>query len=411
MRVRIPSGAPIRDTKVRGAICRWTHGVCRVKKTILIVGLGQLGSLVFDLMLRLPSQPYVVAAVRDGEKFRQRFNLGVQSALQLGHSPRASLVEIDVSNLDQVAETIRRIRPDIVFSAVTLQSWWVLTTLPKDRFESIDRAQVGPWLPVHLTLVHCLMKAVRASGVQPIVVNASFPDVVHPVLAKVGLAPNTGIGNIANPLPALRMSIAERLRVNVDSIELRAVLHHYVSHRVSRVGDAGGAPFHVTVLIDGQDASRELNRPDLFKDLPTRFRRPGGMAGQPMTAAAAVRVLTAIAEDRQEVLHVPGPNGLPGGYPARIGGEGVEVVLPPTLTMPEAIAINEAGARYEGIDRIDPDGTVHFSAENMVIMRECLGYDCAALRLDESRSRANDLIQRYQRYAMSSSGSLEAVHA
>ena len=37
-------------------------------------------------------------------------------------------------------------------------------------------------------------------------------------------------------------------------------------------------------------------------------------------------------------MSVPGPNGLPGGYPCRLGAKGAEVVLPDGLSLKEAMA-------------------------------------------------------------------------
>ena len=58
----------------------------------------------------------------------------------------------------------------------------------------------------------------------------------------------------------------------------------------------------------------------------------------------------------------PAPGGLPGGYPVWIANGAVTLDLPPGLTEQDAIAFNESMARWDGIDRIDADGTVHFTA-------------------------------------------------
>jgi hypothetical protein len=42
--------------------------------------------------------------------------------------------------------------------------------------------------------------------------------------------------------------------------------------------------------------------------------------------------------------HVPGPRGLPGGYPVRLGAGGLELDLPSGVTRAEAVAWN---LRYE----------------------------------------------------------------
>jgi len=56
-----------------------------------------------------------------------------------------------------------------------------------------------------------LMQAVKASGIATKTVNAAFPDAVNPILARIGLAPDIGVGNVANLVPAVRLSIARLL--------------------------------------------------------------------------------------------------------------------------------------------------------------------------------------------------------
>ena len=108
-------------------------------------------------------------------------------------------------------------------------------------------------------------------------------------------------------------------------------------------------------------------------------------------------VIMGIWNDTGELCHAPGPNGLPGGYPVRAGADGVEVFLPEGITMEGAIRINEEGAKADGIERIEDDGTVVFSSDAANIMREVLGYDCRPMRPHESEERAKELSSAYNR--------------
>src|SRR5580700_8694139 len=243
---------------------------------VLLIGLGSLGSQVLDLLLRIPVDLEVLVCSLSESKLEQRTNLSHLAALQLGCNPRASWAQLDVSDVDRTAELIARFRPDIIFSAVCLQSWWVIGTLPKEAFDRLDRSQVGPWLPMHLALVYKLMRAVRASGHRAIVVNASYPDVVNPMLNKVGLGPDIGVGNVSNAIPGLRMALSFTLGVPVEQIQVRFFAHHYVSHRLSGKGNSGGAPFHLTVYLEGKDITPHIDIGTVCKLLATRFKRLGG---------------------------------------------------------------------------------------------------------------------------------------
>jgi hypothetical protein len=71
----------------------------------------------------------------------------------------------------------------------------------------------------------------------------------------------------------------------------------------------------------------------------------------------------ALLREEPTATHAPAPNGLPGGYPVRISRRGVELDLPPDLGRDEAIAVNERAAAFDGIERVEPDGTIVFTTE------------------------------------------------
>ncbi len=119
----------------------------------------------------------------------------------------------------------------------------------------------------------------------------------------------------------------------------------------------------------------------------------------PVVAASGVKNGLALLRDTGLLTHSPGPQGLPGGYPVRLSGSGAEVVLPASVTMDQALVINEAGQRADGVERIEGDGTVVHTDKAIQIMKEVLGYDLAPLGLDECDQRAEELIARFKALA------------
>jgi len=101
---------------------------------------------------------------------------------------------IDLFNVDEAAELLRKWNPSIVCNMTSLQSWWVVDELPKEIWSRLEtEAGFGPWLPMHLTLTHRLMQAVQKCRIKTLVVNCSFPDLTNPILGSVGLAPPAGL--------------------------------------------------------------------------------------------------------------------------------------------------------------------------------------------------------------------------
>ncbi|GAG37994.1 unnamed protein product, partial [marine sediment metagenome] len=117
-----------------------------------------------------------------------------------------------------------------------------------------------------------------------------------------------------------------------------------------------------------------------------------------LTAATVVKVIRAILQDTKEIVNTPGPNGLPGAYPVRLGRELVEVVLPDDITLEEAIAINEEGNRFDGIEKIENDGTIIITDKSYRIMRDMLGYDVKKFNIRDSKEVAEQLGKAFRSY-------------
>ncbi len=360
---------------------------------ILLIGLGRLGSHILDLLAQIPGIPVVLVGGRNLDYLHQRANLSLLAALQLGYTPDVSSAFIDLWNIEQTAEVIASFQPDLIVCAATLVQWEGTNTLPAPLAERLASAQMGPRLPFHLTLVYKLMQAVHATGRAIKVINTIYPDVVNPVLGKVGLAPTSGSGDLANNVPALRKAIAAQLHVPLEQVEVRLIMARYISYWLSRRSIAN-TPFHFTALVKGEDVTASLDVEAVFSQLPTTWKRIGGTVGRLMAATSAAIVCEGIVRKTGMITHAPGPNGLPGGYPVKVGEE-VEIILPQQLSLEAAIHINEAGLRLDGIEKIEDNATVYFVEKNMTIFKEILGYECRRMPLSEVEYWAQELHAKY----------------
>ncbi|GFH38974.1 hypothetical protein [Streptomyces pacificus] len=362
---------------------------------ILVVGCGDLSVRVLHGLTATSHPRHLALLGRDGEAVVRTANMMSLAATQLGRNCPVDPLVRDLADVSGTAEDIARFAPDVIFSAASRQPWYAISDLPADRFARVSAAHFGPWLPMHLDPALKLMKAVRASGTGAIVVNAAYPDAVHPALAGAGLSPALGIGNVANSVPALRTIAARRLGCAPAEVQPRFVAHHFVSHRISRTGDSGGAAYDLTFWQGGTEVTDRLPVDTAFHSMRTEYRRTGGRQGQLMTAASALGVLEPLLTGSEATVHVPGWHGLPGGYPVRISQEGTTLDLPPQLGERDAVEINRDGQRHDGIARIAEDGLVEFTDESVEIMREELGYTCKQLALADVEEAADELAARY----------------
>ena len=77
---------------------------------------------------------------------------------------------------------------------------------------------------------------------------------------------------------------------------------------------------------------------------------------------------------------------------------GIELDLPPDISSDEAVAINEAAARWDGIERIDSDGSVVYTESAAAAMAE-LGYRTEGVVFEDLTGQARRLNDLYKELA------------
>jgi hypothetical protein len=266
----------------------------------------------------------------------------------------------------------------------------------------------GVWLPIHLTLPYKLMQAARKADIDSFVINSSFPDVVNYVLGKVDLSPTIGLGNADLLTPCLQKIIAEKLGVPMRNVSIFLVGSHYLWHHFAYEGTAGGAPYFLKIIAESKDVTNKFDTEKLLSNAYWKIPRPTGPYDSFIrglhTASSAVRNILAILDDTGEIVNSPGPNGLPGAYPTRLGKKGAEIVLPEEITLKEAIKINEDANRLDGIESVRDDGTVIFTDKCVELMKETLKYECKTMKIQEVEERAIELKSKFEKLCESKSG-------
>jgi hypothetical protein len=346
----------------------------------------------------VPNIPAITAVDIDEDWGVRKTNSAVAGASHFGFYPDIRFVHLDVFDVDKMAELLSRLKPAIVYNSATLQSWWVITQLPPDAYKAIDEARFAPWFPMHFLPAYNLMLAVRKSGIKTHVVNAAFPDLVNPVLARLGLSPTAGVGNIDNVVCTLKVVLAKMRNTSLRSVGIYMVAPHFVSYYLTRYGNTGGAPYYLKVMIDDRDVTSQLDMNEVLTNVITLGKRPGGARAHPVVASSVCRIIMGILFDTREISHAPGPNGLPGGYPVRLSSAGVEVFLPDGLTLEEAVRINNEAQVLEGVQSVEEDGTVIITEKSAEVFRKLLDYDCRSYTVENCQEKCRELREKFQRY-------------
>lgn len=360
----------------------------------MLIGAGGLGSAILELLARdVPCR--IMACGRNVERGVARCNLARLGAMAQGFSPSIEFVSLDLHEREATAETVRRLSPDVILSTATMQTWWLTDLLPP-RAAAIKDAPFGMWLPVHLPLAVKLMEALQMAGYRGKTLTAPFPDVVNPILGKLGLAPTCGVGNLDEIVPKIRLLAAERLGTSSEALRVLLAAHHALEPAAFGKPVGETPPHILRIEHRGEDVTEEVGGERL---LLAPYPLPSGPPTHFLTAGSAVTLVRALLSDRETELHAPGPRGLPGGYPVTAGREGVTPVPIAEHTVQEAIAANERSHRFDGIDRIEEDGTAVFCPSLVERLREAIGYECERLPPDEAEARAEELMKRFRAYA------------
>src|SRR5262245_6577628 len=145
---------------------------------VLLVGLGDLGKRLAFGLASLPEVGELVLAGRAREE-------GPPSAALLATcgTARVRFAPLDAGDLPAVERLLRQERPDLVVQCASAFSPWLTSDRDDPAAAALERAGFALQLPAQLPLVRTLMRALAATGLEAPVVNCSYPDMTHPILA------------------------------------------------------------------------------------------------------------------------------------------------------------------------------------------------------------------------------------
>ena len=218
------------------------------------------------------------------------------------------------------------LRPDVLVCCASDHSPYERLARPSAWTDLVARSGFGVTLPLQAGLVSTLARSLAAACPDAVLVNGCLPDVVNPLLASLGLPVLCGIGNVA--------TLAACLRAATGPADLAVLGHH------AQLAETG---VEVRAWVGGAPVSgvTELLRP--YRALPRRELNAVG-------GHAAARLLVALTDGTELGTSLPGPGGLPGGYPVRVAGRRIEPDLPAGVDLAEAVAWNLLAGAPDGVE-------------------------------------------------------------
>ena len=310
---------------------------------ILILGMGDLGVRIAQRVVEGGfSSACMLAGKSDAATQWARL-------LQISSGREVSAARVDGQDVEALKALLASFEPELIVQCATLLSPFALRSVSTGAAQAVLKGGFALQLAAQLPVIRTLMQALRAVGMKCPVINCSYPDVTHPILAAEGLAPTVGIGNVAIMAMWYQRNLAGANEATLQVVGQHAQLGPVLEGKFA----APETPVPL-VYLNG----RRLAPEGLLFDTGLK----GGAAMNHLAAATIEPILRGFTErDGVVETHAPGVFGLPGGYPVCFVAGALELRLPDGLTLDEAVSFNKLAAKGEGIERIDEDGTVFYT--------------------------------------------------
>lgn len=314
---------------------------------IFIIGTGYYAEVMIgDLASTATGRLRVAIGGRNEERLQWLAEAGRARAAIFGRPVTFEIVKVDFTSSSGIAENLDAIRPRVVVHSASLQSPWKVDRADSQWSRLVAEGGFGLTLALHSVLPRRTAAAIRQvdSGIS--FVNTCYPDGVNQVLHAAGLPITTGVGNVGIFSAVIAGMLEPEQRASV-----RVLAHHQHLVQWRKIGnERSGAPVRAWIgddeMADVDERTRHIVLP--YRDLNV------------ISGASAVPVLLALAGLGDVRAHVPGPGGLPGGYPVRVVEGQVSLDLPKSVSRDEAILWNRGFENADGVS-ISETGRVSYS--------------------------------------------------
>jgi len=298
---------------------------------MLLLGTGHFAArILFDAAATAETAVTITIAGRNRERLAWLCTAANARAVLFRRPARIVQQHVDLMSTDATEGLVARLKPAVVVQAASAQSASVIARSGDEWSRLVARGGLSATAVFQALLSTRVARAIARVSPQTRFINCCFPDVVNALIAGAGLPVLCGIGNVA----ILSNAFAGARGLTTPGA-LRMIAHYQNIAAFRRPPAARtGAPPRVWI---GDAEVADVHR--AFAEVQLTPEPAIDISG-----ASGVPIALALAAGRDWIGHVPGPGGLPGGYPVRLAGGALDLDLPPGLTRDDALSWN---ARYE----------------------------------------------------------------
>ena len=221
------------------------------KITVMIIGLGSVGTYLLDYLVSLNDPAINIVVVgRNFEKMEQNVNIVRVAALIRNLNKTHITIEngVDLNNIGAIEEAIKKHSPDFIVNSSR--------AYPGLKYGSISWKNVrayGIWTPLAIRFTKNIMDACDRSDTDAIVINTSYSDAVIPWLKSAGKAyPDFGSGNLNHLIPRMKFAAADLLGIDdFWNVEIMFAAGHFHDVCISKEGHTEGVDLPLKIYYKG----------------------------------------------------------------------------------------------------------------------------------------------------------------
>lgn len=335
------------------------------KITVMIIGLGSVGTYLLDYLVSLNDPAVNIVAVgRNFEKMEQNVNIVRVSALirELDKTHISIESGVDLNDIDAIEKVIEKYCPDFIVNSSR--------AYPGLKYGSISWKNVrayGIWTPLAIRFTKNIMEACDRADTDAIVINTSYSDAVIPWLKSAGKAyPDFGSGNLNHLVPRMKFAAAEMLGIeDFWNVEIMFATGHFHDVCISKEGHTEGVELPLKICYKGKEV--DLPQDKIFA--ACKISMPVDAQRNMMNASSNFRLITSVIDTvrtkKDNLVFSPGAFGNIGGYPVRIGYKGGEInayIDESVFSFDEMNAADRKSMYLDGVEDIR-DGKLFYTDE------------------------------------------------
>lgn len=362
--------------------------------TIMIVGLGSVGTYLLDYLVSLanPHLNFIVVG-RNRDKMLSDVNI-IRTAATIRGQYRGNIMidTCDLNDVSSIATVFSRWEPDFIVNSSRVYSGLKYGSISWSHLRAY-----GIWTPLSVRYAKNIMLAYAQADSKAITINTSYSDAVIPWLKSAGMACfDFGSGNLNHLVPRMKFHIAEKFGIdNLNDIDVTLAVSHFHDVVISKEGHAE----EQDILLDIKYQGRPLDFDKQELLAACKIAMPVDQKRNMMNASSNFNIidaiLTALAEKRKVKIHTPGVNGEIGGYPFVIdGAKATGYVDESVFSLDRMREGNRKSIYLDGIANVH-DGILEYTDELLANVKKEFGVDLVQrVDLEDSNAVAETIIEK-----------------